>query len=498
MKKIIVYMFLSIFLMGGLSSCFEDDGNYDYDDIFEVSVAGLEDSYLCYSLIDSLNLVPQITPKDEEYDCFWGVYLTNVQGYAPRMDTICHTRELHMLVDLAPNTYRLIFCAKEKNSGIPKFAEMNLEVVTPLSTGWYVLRGKNGTTDLDLFSPRGKVEDVIAKNNGGRALEGEAVCLGHSNRYKSKDPVNNRYVNTNTLFAFSSKGLASVRLSDGKIIHDFNTGFYSTPTERHPQAFFANHMGDIYFLNAGNVYTLYGMSPNSGRLGEGKIGDHKLSDFCVGHLRGTPILFDEKISSFCSADASGSNLIYFKDQKTEVSSNNMNIDLLYMGAGADKNWAIAKNKDSGDLQLLQLNPYAAVASRWKPSYIDLIVSSQSISNDKGLGQASKWAPNTTNNIIYFAKGNMIGSCNIDAELAEKEQYKLPVEEEVTYMRNLSFKNSTTNFNVLAVATSTGEKYKVYLFTIQAGNLIGEPQIMEGTGKVSALIYIDKSSATQLF
>lgn len=107
---------------------------------------------------------------------------------------------------------------------------------------------------------------------------------------------------------------------------------------------------------------------------------------------------------------------------------------------------------------------------------------------KGLLQADFWASSQNNNIIYFSKEHEIRSCNIDANYVEKNQRTLPSGETVTYMRHL--KTSDGKVNKLAVATFDGSRYKVYLYDIQAGNLRNDPEILEGEGRVGAMIYIN--------
>ncbi|MDE7374017.1 MAG: hypothetical protein K2M86_01620, partial [Odoribacter sp.] len=188
------YILLSLLLLAGLVSCFDDKGNYDYDVPYRIEVDRIKDAYTRMALVDSVNVSPQLTPANAEYDYFWGVYQANVQGYVPKLDTICHTRELHYKVDLEPGGYVLVFGAKEKTTGISKIVTASLSVETALTTGWYVLRSQNGYTDLDVFTPNGKVENVIAGNNEGRNLKGEANALAYLTSYKSWDEVNSRYV----------------------------------------------------------------------------------------------------------------------------------------------------------------------------------------------------------------------------------------------------------------------------------------------------------------
>ena len=89
-------------------------------------------------------------------------------------------------------------------TGITRIEERPLTVTTALAEGWYVLREKDGYTDLDLFSTeKGKIESIIASNNDGRNLQGEARAIEFSYNYKAWDEVNERYVNTNSIFALS-------------------------------------------------------------------------------------------------------------------------------------------------------------------------------------------------------------------------------------------------------------------------------------------------------
>ena len=77
---------------------------------------------------------------------------------------------------------------------------MPLTVTTALSEVWYVLRTKDDCTDLDLFSTeKGKIENIIATNNEGRNLKGEARAIEFSYNYKAWDEINERYVNTSMI-----------------------------------------------------------------------------------------------------------------------------------------------------------------------------------------------------------------------------------------------------------------------------------------------------------
>ena len=90
MKQLYIIGFLLFF--SGLCGCYEDKGNYDYTETFEITIDSLKESYTLYALVDTLRISPEVSPVNAEYDFHWCVYQTNVQGYAPKLDTIATTR----------------------------------------------------------------------------------------------------------------------------------------------------------------------------------------------------------------------------------------------------------------------------------------------------------------------------------------------------------------------------------------------------------------------
>ena len=488
-----------LLLITGISSCYKDKGNYDYDALLEITIDSIRESYTSYALIDTLRIHPEISPANSEYEYWWGVYETNVQGYAPQLDTLYYTRDLEMPMTLSPGTYSLVFCAKEKSTGIAALTRADLTVVTTLSKGWYVLRSQGGYTDLDLFTETDKIENVIAINNEGKQLKGEATALSHLSAYKSWDEANSKYVNTNTLFALSSEDMVALRINEGTIIRSFDELFYNTPAVAAPQDIYGGSF-DIFMMNDGKMYTIYNMSSNSGRFGEPKGGDYKLSPYRVHNGLLNPLLYDENSCSFCSADTWGNLMLPLKDEGAVDTIplppvNNMDADLLFMGpTSSNCAYALMKKKQE-DLYLL----FNLDADCYTP-YNNPIQTWDTLDNSLGLLQADRWATNTANHIIYYAIGNTIYSCNIDGNYQERVQQTLSAGEEITYMRHLTYSvdnDPDAGFEYIAVASFDGTNYKVYLFELQAGNLQNDPEILKGEGKVGALIYVNGTEGTSL-
>lgn len=227
--------------------------------------------------------------------------------------------------------------ATEKNTGITQIKEAPLTVTTALSEGWYVLRSQDGYTDLDLFSTEnGKIENIIAVNNEGKKLKGEARAIEYTNRYKSWDEINERYVNTNTILALSGEDAVSLKTDNGIVIRDFNSLFYEQPAVANPQDVYVIS-SDIFFHNNGKAHVIYGMSANSGRFGIADSEDYQLSPYRVYGYR-NPLCFDEESSSFLAISGYDGSIEYFSDLGAVDTLvyppvNNLEADLLYMGPG---------------------------------------------------------------------------------------------------------------------------------------------------------------------
>ena len=118
MKQLYIIGFLLFF--SGLCGCYEDKGNYDYTETFEITIDSLKESYTLYALVDTLRISPEVSPVNAEYDFHWCVYQTNVQGYAPKLDTIATTRELVYPMTLDPGSYQIVCMATERGTGITR------------------------------------------------------------------------------------------------------------------------------------------------------------------------------------------------------------------------------------------------------------------------------------------------------------------------------------------------------------------------------------------
>ena len=170
MKRIYTYM--TLFLLAALAlSCSRDLGNYDYADLNEPVITGIEDrSVLMFS---RLTITPDLgseTFKSPDYAFEWKVLDRNgdkdpvIIGTEPALD--CE-------VTLQPGLYALYFTVTEVASGIYWYKEVDLTVSSATSEGWMVLCSEDGRARLDVVSAvTGETIRDVLKDSGMPQMNG--------------------------------------------------------------------------------------------------------------------------------------------------------------------------------------------------------------------------------------------------------------------------------------------------------------------------------------
>ncbi len=161
------WRFIYTFLLCGLIfSCAEDLGNYDYHELTEPEISGIdaEISVLTYKKLQlSPDLGSQEFPADR-YEFEWKVIATDGSGKTTVIGT---TRELDYEVNLPEGGYKLYFTITEKSSGVYWQAAYDLQVSQATSEGWMVLCSDQGRTRLDMVSAvTGEIYHDLLKDNG--------------------------------------------------------------------------------------------------------------------------------------------------------------------------------------------------------------------------------------------------------------------------------------------------------------------------------------------
>ncbi|UKJ08556.1 PKD-like family lipoprotein [Solitalea lacus] len=499
MKKL--YTVFSLAMIFIIASCSEDIGNYEYSPVEVITIKGIDNSYTKLSGVERITLDPEVstTANDADFEYFWGIYETNVQGYAPKIDTIAKTKALDYLIKQPAKGWVLVFRAKNKKTGYFQYVTSSVNVVTQYTRGWYVVKDDGTQTDVDLFKnptniiPETKVENVFSLVNG-KKLNGKASLFSFLTAYKSS--VTGVLGNTRALFVVSDNDATVVDINTFKEIRGFNSLFYESPSNKAPNfVTFASQAN--YFVNDGQVYAIYTMSANTGQFGVRKMRDnlntpYKVSKYFMTYGFSDPIFFDETSSSFISSGATGNMVNAVSDAAaTKMKANNNNKKLLFMGnknTAPFSGYAVFQDKTDPNLKIL---------SSITPALPNLTIINDTLKVADKLYNATNYTLlQGDENMLYFTVGNQVWSRNLSNKF-EQLQYTVPAGEEITFIRHRKYTGSGAeapySYNYVMVGTKIGANYKVRMFTKTSGNLSANPVFtLDGTGSVGDVIYISPS------
>lgn len=145
MKKIIYTMFLAVWLFG----CFEDKGNYDYDNIYELNVSFEKGAY-SVTFGDTLNVEADlgrtVAPDTTRYTYKWTVGDESLPEW--------NTRFLEWIADKVVKDGNIMVEVKDKVTGVVYSARSRLNVtgIYENNYSWMILSDNGGKSQLSYFS----------------------------------------------------------------------------------------------------------------------------------------------------------------------------------------------------------------------------------------------------------------------------------------------------------------------------------------------------------
>lgn len=500
LKNIFIFLGLITFLQG-VQSCIDDRGNYDYIDLktlLPVTISGFEDTTVV--MRSTLCITPILEGMDDEsrYVHLWYAAPSVTAGSAPQRDTLSLSRELSFDVTYESGTYNLVYELRDPKRDIYVQKRVLMTVQSDISAGWYVMKEENDETDIDYITMDGvKIENLIL-SSGQERLAGKPVKMAYqSSRYTpvvtNPDGTKTKLVNKKAFHVFSDRDIKIFNADNMGLFYNYEDYFYEVPDERKPQncGFYST---DLYVINAGKVYTLYGMSPNSGMLGYAKPGMYDLHpDMVIGGLSG--MFFDKNTRTFYSTSTSGSAMNLFADGTDgEISPSNMNVDMVRLLTRLEgysvSAFAVMKNKDKAEYYLFDIafnmTEYPFVAIDTIPVHCEM-------------PRAEVMASSVYASCIYYAKSEADGDVlkvykNIKNDNRESELMRFPGEK-IAYIVNINYNPwggaEEKKFNHLVVLTNSADGWKLYRFkTIgQTPEIEPEPVIIySGKGKAGYVMF----------
>ena len=472
----------------GVQSCIDDRGNYSYisnEELLPVTISGFEDTTVI--IRSTLNITPVLENMDDEsrYIHLWYAAPSVTAGFTPQRDTLSLEKDLSFEVTYESGTYNLVYELRDPKLDIYVRKQVLMTVQSDVSTGWYVMKEENGETDIDYISMDGKKIENLITASGQERLKGKPVKMAYqSSRYtpviQNPDGTTTRLNNKRAFHVFSDQDIKIFNADNMALFYNYedpevckpeNCGMYST---------------DFYAINAGKVYSIYGMSPNSGMLGYAKPGLYEVHPDMVMGTYGV-MLFDTKTSTFYNTSSSGSSMNLFpEDSEGGISPTNMDVDMIRMLVRKEGNpstaFAVMKNKNKDEHYVFDMSYSMA-------SYpivdIDTVPAHCEMPETKVMG-TSLYA-----SCIYYSKKEADGDVlkvykDSREEIRESELISFPGEK-IAYIENIeSLWGVTPAYNRLLILTNSSAGWKLYLY-----DTVGQTPELEET---PVLVYSGRGKA----
>ena len=151
-----IKIYISIILCSLLlTSCFTDEGNYNYEDILEVEFNGIEEDYTVtrfenFAVNPDLVLTEQ--GSDESRFTYRWVAVAPELPIHDDLTELATTKNLNLRMDLLPGNYTIYYFVKDNVTGVEWQHDFELQVVNNVFEGWLVLNEVSGGSRLDMIS----------------------------------------------------------------------------------------------------------------------------------------------------------------------------------------------------------------------------------------------------------------------------------------------------------------------------------------------------------
>lgn len=145
-----------------MGNCVKDEGSYDYTEVNDVVISGIEELYEV-NMLDTLRISPDLEgtlgPIDESnYEFLWDIFegLNSPQRF-PEPDSLSTERDLDIVVTHIPDNYRVNLKVTDKTTQVRYRYQFDLRVYSEFQRGLLVLSEVDGNAVVSMISVTGDV-----------------------------------------------------------------------------------------------------------------------------------------------------------------------------------------------------------------------------------------------------------------------------------------------------------------------------------------------------
>lgn len=474
MKKLIYI--LSLFLVFGVSSCFEDDSSLGKIEVSDIEIGDLKDTSMVSYNGNVLHLSPEVKTDYPEGEMSYAWYLVKgdeTKGY--RTNCIAEVKDLAYEINLPSGVYTLVFEVRSAVNSYTRTATLKLTVSTPFSQGFYILKETaDGNTEVDLLTQDGLVKDLMTSLLEN-PLQGKPVNLSvvYDNGYIDDETL--EMSSANMLHVFTERDYHGFRTEDMRQIFDRENIMFE-PVSLDEAFCTMIQTSAITCLTNKGLYTS-GVGASSGRLGVAELegGSKYIQSFLAG-MAGD-VFWDGETHTLCSTVAGGPMEYELPVGFETASLECIGCGLNYM-SGTDEGWFLCRDRNSGKSLLFCLK--SIELAFWQ---YDLELEVRVVVPGSHLAKGDIVAGNGLDaKVIYVVDNGQLYLYSLDSE-TETPITLQGLEGEISYISN-NYLNlcdyfgqpQEGNFNYLIIATRNGTGYNLYFYD----NLVGG--VPKGTAK----------------
>ena len=507
MKKLLLILSL---VLAFFTSCFEDEGNYNYKKVGDITIEGIDKSYLKYSYVgDLLEIAPNIESNYTNLDYAWYIWDEASASIGKKkkkeMILISSEKNLSYEVDLLPKVYSLMLKVTDRTTGYSSSYVANLEVSTKFQRGFYILKeNTEGNSDVDLlFSDEEPLIADVLKTMGQEPVLGSPLALNIVYKNGYIIPGTNNTGECNSLcISTKSKRIAFYNTNDFTKVHDNSDVVYRGLGENEePYTAFTCWLSNFFISNRGATisYTAE-MMPSSGIFGtnSGNGGSPHVAMVKYDAMGGgtwMAMFWNQQKQLIDYADPMWMAHSVGDYDNGEYPTEGM--ECVMCGASLSNHpylcYFLLKDTQ-GRKYLYEANAITMSTNE----RVELDASSK-------VANATCYATNVfTANYLYYIYDNQLYAYNLADKVDADQPMTLsgiPAGEQITHLsyqwlQCAADEEEGYNFVNLVVATQTGDTYKVYMYDIVGGEPRNLVRTIEGKGKFCAMRYVTPRFYTQ--
>lgn len=345
-----IFLYISVFIF--LGSCVKDSGNYDYQELTQISIdATTIPSTIVKKQQETLIINPEVKQgQDDSNLSYEWILKDNLNVPDPAtgvfIDSLISTdKNLNFVLDIPARNYYLLLYVKDKTNGVTEYTVSDLIIQTIAPQGWMVLNGDDSGNDVSIlynpkinagiadFSEDSVQHNIFSQNNDGKKLEGEGSLIFHA-----------RGGGGNYLYIFSKGATGGYRTSaaDLKIVGDYASNFRDMPVSEINYQGFGTWSYNELLVNDGKVYFCSQNSPSTFiPFGVPSFGqDYVAAPYIGTHNRGYVYgaFYDSKNRRFLYLNYQHAVLEYVSPSGMAFDMTDVGKDMVYAEMGYSNNW----------------------------------------------------------------------------------------------------------------------------------------------------------------